>query len=139
MVRAFFWDIYADIAFAAGMLLYAAMHQSDQAHLFAGALLGIVSIALWIKARIDLGKAYAVVPDARILVTRGLYTLVRHPMYVFSSTAVLGILIALNRPYFYVILPIFVGFQMLRSHKENLLLRERFGEARIAHEKRTWF
>ncbi|HKQ54158.1 MAG TPA: hypothetical protein VJT74_17405, partial [Pyrinomonadaceae bacterium] len=46
---------------------------------FAGLTLASVCFPLWILARLQLGSAFTARPEARRLVTHGLYSKVRHP------------------------------------------------------------
>ena len=54
-----------------------------------------VCIPFWIAARLQLGESFSVRPEARHLVTTGIYSKIRHPVYVFGTPAVTGILVAL--------------------------------------------
>jgi protein-S-isoprenylcysteine O-methyltransferase Ste14 len=56
-----------------------------------GFALGAVSFALVVLARLQLGNSFAVTPAARDLVTHGLYSRLRHPMYLFVDSTVCGI------------------------------------------------
>jgi protein-S-isoprenylcysteine O-methyltransferase Ste14 len=53
-----------------------------------------VGFALWLTARIQLGKSFSVRARARALVTTGLYSKFRHPIYLFGGVAYAGLLIA---------------------------------------------
>ena len=55
-----------------------------------------VCSALWLLARWQLGDAFSVAPEARRLVTRGLYARIRHPIYVFGTLAFLFVDLALQ-------------------------------------------
>ncbi|HDL85685.1 MAG TPA: DUF1295 domain-containing protein, partial [Candidatus Acetothermia bacterium] len=60
-----------------------------------GLCLSAADVPLWFVARWQLGASFSVRPDARQLVTRGLYSKLRHPVYVFGSLAWLGALLVL--------------------------------------------
>ena len=47
-------------------------------------------------ARLQLGKSFAVNPQAKELVTHGLYSKIRNPMYLFSGLLVLSFALALG-------------------------------------------
>ena len=59
----------------------------------------VAAAVLLFTARWQLGKSFSVTPQARELVTRGLYSKIRNPIYVFSSLFVAGVLIALQNRY----------------------------------------
>ena len=56
----------------------------------AGLSLLIVGFILWTVARFQLGASFAVKAEARQLVTRGLYSKIRNPIYVFGSVVMAG-------------------------------------------------
>lgn len=49
----------------------------------AGVIIAVAGFAL--TARINLGKSFAFTPQAKSLVTHGLYSRIRNPMYVFAD------------------------------------------------------
>jgi protein-S-isoprenylcysteine O-methyltransferase Ste14 len=105
----------------------------------AGVALAAISFVLVILARVQLGKSFSVTPQARDLVTHGLYSRLQHPMYVFVDLTVCGIALALNRWYVLLLLAILVPIQMRNAHRERKLLREKFGERYDAYRSGTWF
>ena len=58
-----------------------------------GIVLLIPSVLLWFLARIQLGSSFSVRPQAKELVTHGLYSRIRNPIYLFGSLAILGIIL----------------------------------------------
>src|SRR5918911_4266450 len=63
---------------------------------YAGVGLAAACFPLWIVARFQLGSAFTLKPEARRLVTRGLYSRIRHPIYLFGSGAYFGAFLALQ-------------------------------------------
>src|SRR6266540_4996446 len=63
---------------------------------YAGLLVTAVSFPLWVIARQQLGIAFSARPVARHLVTRGLYSKIRHPIYIFGTLAFLFVVLALQ-------------------------------------------
>ncbi|HKW32523.1 MAG TPA: hypothetical protein VJN92_05935 [Candidatus Acidoferrum sp.] len=57
----------------------------------AGAVIGLPSFALLIVARIQLGGSFSVRAKAQMLVTHGLYSRIRNPIYVFGGLVIAGI------------------------------------------------
>ena len=78
-------------------------------------------------------------PEARELVTHGLYSKIRHPVYFFSTLALVGIAICLRSVYFYPFLGIAVVGQAWRIRLEEKVLREKFGQAYLDYKGGTWF
>jgi protein-S-isoprenylcysteine O-methyltransferase Ste14 len=54
------------------------------------AVLILAGTTMAILAVLDLGRCMSIMPEARKLVTRGLYVRIRHPLYLAEEIAVLG-------------------------------------------------
>src|SRR4051812_14179098 len=63
-----------------------------------GVFLLIVGFILWTVARFQLGASFAVKAEARQLVTRGLYSKLRNPIYVFGSFVLAGGILVFGKP-----------------------------------------
>jgi protein-S-isoprenylcysteine O-methyltransferase Ste14 len=94
---------------------------------------------LLFTARWQLGKSFPVSPQARELVTWGLYSKIRNPIYVFSASLLLGVLIALQYRYALLLLLVLVPIQIIRAHQEAKVLEAKFGEEYRNYRKGTWF
>lgn len=106
---------------------------------FLGVVLAVVSFALVILARLQLGKSFSVTPKALDLVTHGLYSRLRHPMYIFADLTICGIALAAHCWYVLLLLAILLPLQTINAHAERNLLQERFGERYEAYRRTTWF
>jgi protein-S-isoprenylcysteine O-methyltransferase Ste14 len=104
-----------------------------------GLLIATPAMALLITARTQLGRSFSVTPQARELVTHGLYCRIRNPIYVFSWLLVLGFVIALQKTFLYVFLAVLIPVQILRAKQESKVLEAKFGEAYREYRKMTWF
>jgi protein-S-isoprenylcysteine O-methyltransferase Ste14 len=94
---------------------------------------------LWFVARWQLGDAFSVAPEARQLVTRGLYSRIRHPIYVFGTLAFLLIVLALQGWSALIIWVVVILIQVGRARREERVLAEMFGADYTAYRSRTWF
>jgi protein-S-isoprenylcysteine O-methyltransferase Ste14 len=94
---------------------------------------------LWFVARWQLGNAFSVAPEARQLVTRGLYSRIRHPIYVFGTLAFLFVVLALQGWLALIIWVVVILIQVGRARREERTLAETFGEEYTAYRSRTWF
>ncbi|HEX3354099.1 MAG TPA: isoprenylcysteine carboxylmethyltransferase family protein [Terriglobales bacterium] len=101
--------------------------------------IAVPSAVLLFTARWQLGGSFAITPQAHALVTHGVYSRIRNPIYVFSGLMVLGVLIALHYRYAFLLLAILVPMQVVRAHQEAKVLEARFGDEYRAYRKRTWF
>jgi protein-S-isoprenylcysteine O-methyltransferase Ste14 len=72
-------------------------------------------------------------------VTRGLYSKLRHPIYVFGSLAYIGALLALLGWSGLIICLVLVLIQVGRARREERVLAEAFGPEYAAYRSRTWF
>ena len=105
----------------------------------AGAIVAIAGYFLLITARIQLGRPFSVSPQAKELVTHGLYSRIRNPIYVSVVVMWLGLIVALHL--YWLILPFLVMLfvQVFRSGQEARALREKFGQTYLDYRKQTWF
>jgi protein-S-isoprenylcysteine O-methyltransferase Ste14 len=94
---------------------------------------------LWFVARWQLGDAFSVAPEARLLVTRGLYSKIRHPIYVFGTLAFLFVVLALQGWAALIIWVVVILIQVGRARREERILAETFGEEYTSYRSRTWF
>ncbi len=58
-----------------------------------GTSLVVLGTAFSIIAVGTLGRSFSIMAEARRLVTRGVYSIVRHPLYLAEEIAVLGIVV----------------------------------------------
>lgn len=105
----------------------------------AGVALAVISFAFVLLARVQLGKSFSVAPKARDLVTHGLYSRLRHPIYIFVDLTICGVALAVHRWYVLLPLVILVPMQTRNAHIECELLREKFGERFEIYRRATWF
>jgi protein-S-isoprenylcysteine O-methyltransferase Ste14 len=104
-----------------------------------GMTLAVVGISLWGLARIQLGSSFSVGPQARRLVTTGLYSKFRNPIYLFGGIGYLGLLIALGN---WIVLALFLAvnsLQIPRIRTEEKVLEAAFGESYRRYRAMTWF
>ena len=104
-----------------------------------GLLVLLPSFVLWTAARFQLGDAFTWRAEARRLETRGLYSRIRNPIYLFAEMAGIGFLVFLGRPLFFLALLISVPIQVRRARKEARVLEAAFGDEYRAYKARTWF
>jgi protein-S-isoprenylcysteine O-methyltransferase Ste14 len=105
---------------------------------FAGLGLAAVCFPLWIIARLQLGSAFSVRPEAGRLVTKGLYSKFRHPIYLFGSVAYFGAFLALQIWPILLVWLALLPLEILRARRESRLLRASFGERYEQYRRGTW-
>lgn len=104
-----------------------------------GFCIAVPAAVLLFTARWQLGQSFSVTPQARELVTRGLYSKIRNPIYVFSALLLVGVLIALQYRYALLLLLVLIPLQILRARKEAEVLEARFGDEYRKYREGTWF
>jgi protein-S-isoprenylcysteine O-methyltransferase Ste14 len=72
-------------------------------------------------------------------VTQGLYSKIRHPIYVFGTLAFLFVVLALQGWPALVIWAIVILIQIARLRREEQVLAETFGSEYTAYRSTTWF
>ena len=105
----------------------------------AGLTIAGPSFVLFVLARMQLGEAFSVQAKATKLVTTGLYSRIRNPIYVFGALMIAGAIIWFEKPWFLLCLAALVPLQVVRSRKEEQVLAEKFGAAYQEYKRHTWF
>lgn len=99
-------------------------------------VLGIIFIAI---ARLQLGYSFSIRPEAHKLVTTGLYSKIRNPIYVFGMVMVTGVILVFQNPVLWIMLPVLAIGQAIRARKEARVLESAFGDEYREYRKKTWF
>src|SRR4029079_10386705 len=101
--------------------------QWDAMHVI-GLILTIVGIGLLTIARVQLGNSFSITPQARALVTTGLYSKVRNPVYVSAAVVIAGFVMYVGMPMLLLLFLVLIPMQVLRARAEGRKLEETFGE-----------
>jgi protein-S-isoprenylcysteine O-methyltransferase Ste14 len=117
----------------AGTFLGVAIIRLPVAHLdlpmqmLAAVLVGVGSAAsafvLW-----RLGKAFSILPEARVLVTGGPYAFARHPLYAVEFVTVIGTVLQFAQPWAALLGAAVLALLVARSHFEEQVLAEAWPE-----------
>ena len=106
---------------------------------FTGIGLIIPSFVLLIIAFYQLGDSLAVTPQAKELVTKGLYAKIRHPIYLFGMLLFLGFAVVTRNVISYAVCVIVFVNVIWCVRRENRVLEEKFGDAYRAYREHVWF
>jgi protein-S-isoprenylcysteine O-methyltransferase Ste14 len=104
-----------------------------------GLAIAVPALVLLFVARFQLGGSFSVTPQARHLVTHGLYSKIRNPIYFFGEIMIAGFFIAIHRPVLIFFLVILTPIQIIRARKESKVLEEKFGDEYRQYQQSTWF
>jgi protein-S-isoprenylcysteine O-methyltransferase Ste14 len=105
----------------------------------AGLAIAIPCFLLLVLARIQLGRAFSVHATASTLVTTGLYSRIRNPIYVFGGLAIAGFMMWANQPRLLLLFVVLIPMQLWRSRVEARVLTEKFGAQYLEYKRQTWF
>ncbi len=105
----------------------------------AGAAIAAVGLLMLILARLQLGASFSVEARAKRLVTTGLYSKIRNPIYVAGEVFLVGVTLATGKWMVLVLAMALVPVQVLRARKEERVLAEAFGEEYARYKAGTWF
>jgi protein-S-isoprenylcysteine O-methyltransferase Ste14 len=84
-----------------------------------------------------LGGSFSLMPEARKLVTRGPYAVIRHPLYLAEMIGVLGLVLQFQQPWaLFLGLAVF-GLQYWRTVFEERVLMQAYPDY-LAYRTRTW-
>jgi|SRR5690348_3408973 len=134
------WVSLAVVTAALGFFLYSANRAGEwSAHQIAGLAIAIPAFCLWALARVQLRKSFAVSAQAKELVTRGIYSKIQNPVYVFGGIFIAGLIIYSGRPLFFLVFLILIPMQVMRVREERRVLEAKFGDAYREYRRRTWF
>ena len=104
-----------------------------------GSVLLVVGVGLLSLARFQLGRSFSVTAQAKKLVTHGLYSRIRNPIYVFGAAAMAGLFLILQRPGLWVLFVVLLVLQIVRAAKESQILEAKFGDEYRTYRSQTWF
>ena len=131
--------VWGDVAFYMAVLLVAVWVAPRTSAWLAGIVVASIAFPLWIVARLQLGSAFSFRAEARQLVTSGLYSKLRHPVYVFGTAAALSALLTLQIWPILALGVALIPITWLRMRREERVLGRAFGEQYERYRERTWF
>jgi len=136
------WALAAAVAaLAAGTMIGSFVILDNGAvrwHHIIGLAIAIPALAMWVLARRELGSSFAVLPEARRLVTTGIYSRIRHPVYIFGWLFIGGLLTFMGAlPVLVLLVPLGL-LQIWRARREERVLEAAFGDEYRRYRDTTW-
>lgn len=106
-----------------------------------GITLALLSILIWILAFWEIG----IIPGVRqksTVITSGIYSVIRHPLYLGGIFMILGLSLAFRAVYALFYTPVMIGLFALLAFLEEKSLAEEYGEEYLTYKKKSygdWF
>ena len=104
-----------------------------------GLILAVLAFVLWATARVQIGTSFSVQPKAKALITQGIYSRIRNPIYVFGAMWIAGLVLAIGKPFWLLFFLVLVPMQVIRARKEACVLEKKFGAEYREYRRKTWF
>jgi protein-S-isoprenylcysteine O-methyltransferase Ste14 len=105
----------------------------------AGLAIAAPCAVLLMVARMQLGGSFSIEAKATKLVTTGLYSRIRNPIYVFGGLLLAGLALLAGKPLLLLAFLVLIPVQLVRSRREEQVLTEKFGAEYEEYKRRTWF
>jgi protein-S-isoprenylcysteine O-methyltransferase Ste14 len=106
---------------------------------YVGTMLVVAGLSFIGLARYQLGKSFSIKAEAHALVTTGLYSRIRNPIYVFGLVMIVGLILVLQKAGLWIVLVVVAIGQTVRARKEARVLEAAFGEQYREYRRKTWF
>jgi len=104
-----------------------------------GLVVALIGLAGVILSRYTLGQSFSIAPKATALVTTGIYSRIRNPIYVSGMILLIGVALIVEQPKLLAVLLVLIPMQIIRARREAAVLEAKFGDAYREYRKRTWF
>lgn len=124
-----------------GLILFAsyAMNLPWTPLRIAGVAIALPAFIMFCVARVQLGRSFSVEAKATELVSTGIYSRIRNPIYFFGALMILGVIIWTGKPVLLLVYVILIPMQTIRARKESQVLEAKFGDAYLEYKRKTWF
>ena len=126
------------VVIVASLLVYAPEVDWSTAKVI-GAVIAGISFPLFALARWQLGSSFSVKAKASRLVTTGLYSRIRNPIYLFGGLFIVGLSLFLSPWGPLAVALVIVPLQVVRAGREERVLAEAFGEEYERYKSKSWF
>jgi len=90
-------------------------------------------------SRDHLGRSFSMWAEAHRLVTHGIYSKIRNPIYVFGTLLFAGFVLVIHRRILWRRVLAIAALQTLRPRRGARVLEAACGDACLDYHRRTWF
>ena len=113
-------------SFMMTVVAVAPMHGASNSLTVIATVIMVAGTAITAAALLFLRRSFSITPEARQLVTKGMYSFVRHPMYLGEILGSLGMVLLAISPFTVSIFALFVLLQIKRMDYEERILQQAF-------------
>lgn len=106
---------------------------------FVGLFIIISGLIIWWIGKITLNDAFTAMPKARRLITKGIYSKIRHPIYIGLSLTLLGWLFLIYSSSLMILIILVIISLIIRGFFEEKVLIKKFGKEYSDYKKKSWF
>jgi protein-S-isoprenylcysteine O-methyltransferase Ste14 len=121
---------------------YFLVHDFQQNLMYlAGASINIIGLSIWWSAKITLAENWSPgygQPKLKRLVTHGIYSKIRHPLYWGINMTLLGLLLLHRNIFLIVPSVIIIIYFFRRMYNEDKFLMKKLGNTYLKYKKKTW-
>lgn len=106
-----------------------------------GTIINVIGIIIWWSAKIILGENWDVgygSPKIKQLVTRGIYSKIRHPLYWGINLTLVGLALLYPKFWFLILNILIIVYFFYRMKIESDYLSEKLGEGYLNYKRKTW-
>lgn len=97
-----------------------------------------LGLIIWWMATITLGKAFSIIPKASELIQTGIYSKIRHPIYIGLSLTGIGWAVLTRASLLILLSALFILSSIIRAKLEEKKLVKTFGKEYLNYKKNTW-
>ena len=137
-----FQKIYVGIFYGAPILVLPLLPQPrfelNYIILIIGIILALLSALIWMLAFKEIGIIPAAKQKSKVI-SSGIYSIVRHPIYIGNILMPLGLALAFRAVYALLYAPVTIIFFTLTTFIEERELKEEYGEEHIKYKKKVKF
>jgi len=130
---------WIDLPIILGFTTLVAYHWKWNPRYLIGMMMAAIGFGLWGLARFQIRKSFSASAQAKGLITTGLYSRIRNPVYVFGGLGYAGLWLAYAPAFLIFFIPFYSWFQAVRVKKESAVLENAFGDEYRRYKAQTWF
>jgi len=127
------------LAFTLSSVLIIYSYYYDQYYNYVGILFMAVGLLLWWWGKLTLGDAFTMLPKAKMLVIKGIYSKVKHPIYIGLSLVLMGWSVFLWSGFLTIFTLVTIIILFTRAYFEEKALLKKYGKKYQKYKDDTWF